>query len=247
MKHPLLSRWLRAVGLLLTMGAAACTKHATDPQPLPRTGSALSVAPTVDQVHRWYDSLAQVHPTSLPLNWSQALTVGNAVVLPFQETTNLFGRSPGQGYRCLLVTRGVAAGFAGTLVELVLPDNSLSAATAPIVAQQAYAHYYQQAQEPMPLRDGQVRFYSLAYEYQAGYVYRAGAAPVPAARLVLATRLGTAAPQSARSSAAPQDLSSPPATTPNLLPCTPIATDWYNGSSGDYITTTYDFSNCQGA
>lgn len=241
---------LRAAAFaLLAVAFHACTPH-RDEIPTPDASPAL----TVHDAQSWYQS---TYPTTAPLNgpqpstasaaangsgsdapvlvWAHALTLGQGnqrlVLVPMAGDRALFAGRRWQGTRYLIVTRNAAQALNGNVVELLLRRTS-----APVDTLDLFSNLYRGFMSGQPAApaqgEGLVMLYSADYRYVTGRKFRNGQLLPSAPRLVFRPYHGNSGNKSQGTAQG----------TPAQSRATSggACTDWYDGSTGAYITTTGD-------
>jgi hypothetical protein len=245
-------------GVLLTLGIAvaqSCSQQKPElPAPL-ATPAATGVS--VAEARNWYQTAypgrltgldkpsAASSPTAratsattAQLVWQRAFTVGTGarqlVLVPFAGDAALFTHSSFAGPRYLLVSKQTTTVLDGKIIELLLPRTSQPIDTLALVT--SLYHSYQSGHLAAPDQgNGFVFLYSADYQYLTGRQFQKGQFLPGTAWLAFQAVAGSTT--SAKTTQQSGYIGGP---TANAVPVNSGCTDWYDGQTGTYITSTGD-------
>lgn len=251
------------LGLCLAVDQA-CSRHSNElPTPASNApGSSVSI----QEAHTWYQAThpaslpaaipgqqlppatsaglvaAGVGPSPGPaLVWDRAVTVGQAghqlVLVPLAGDQALFAGNPWQGRRYLVVAKNANQALNGILIELLLRRTVTPVDTAALFSN--LYHRYQSGHLAAPAQgDGFVLLYTADYQYLTGRQFHNGQLGIRTAQL--AFQLHPSSASGALKTTASNQPKSSTDNTPTANFAAPIGTcvDWYDVTTGKYITTT---------
>ncbi len=235
--------WL-ILGLLLVQ---ACTQLSPDlPAPSPSTEASLSVS----EVYAWYQqadssrtlpgaagSAKSSNSRVAQLAWARARTLGAGsqqyVFVPLAGDKVIFAHTSWQGLRYLVVTKQATHTLVGNIVEVLLHRNTQPIDTLALFAKLHRSYYGGQLTAPTQ-GECYLFVYSATYQYLTGRHFQQGRLLPQVTRLAFKPHNGRSVKPSSTSQHARTDMVSP-----FWGPCT----DWYDGETGEYITTTGDCSD----
>jgi hypothetical protein len=164
------------------------------------------------------------------------------LLVPFASDAALFAHSSHTGTRYLVVSRTPAKALEGKILELLLRRTVAPLDTAALVADLYHtSHTSQAGHRPAAVPgEGLVLLYSADYQYLMGQRFRDGHWLASPTHLVFQRRPGT----SPEARATPRRLAAAGGMAPAItaMPDVSACTDWYSGSTGEYLTTTGDCS-----
>lgn len=240
---------LRAAAFaLLAVVFHACTPQ-RDEVPTPDASPTL----TVRDAQTWYQS---TYPTAALLSgpqpnttstaakgsapaapvlvWAHALTLGQGsqqlVLVPMAGDQALFAARRWQGTRYLIVARNAAQALNGNVLELLLRRTSTPVDTLALFSN-LYRGFVSGRPTAPAIGEGLVLLYSADYHYLTGRQFRNGQLLPGASRLVFLPYHGNGGNKSNGPS---------PGTSTQSRTTSGACTDWYDGTTGAYITTTGD-------
>jgi hypothetical protein len=165
-------------------------------------------------------------------------------MVPLASDAALFTHSSHTGTRYLVVTRTPTGALTGQLLELLLRRQVAPLDTLALLASSYGAYQSGRWTGPVP-GEGVVLVYSATYQYLTGHRFQHGHFVAATARLAfhphLAGRPGASAPS--RRAAPNGAVTASFTQMPDLTTCT----DWYDGNTGGYLTTTGDCGGWDGA
>lgn len=176
------------------------------------------------------------------MHWDKAIPVGHGadqlLLVPLASDAALFAHSSHTGTRYLVITRTPAGALDGKILELLLRRTTATLDTTALFT--SLYHTYQSGNWAVPvLGDGLVLLYSADYQYLTGRRFRDGHFLASTARLAFQRRsngspmVNAANRGTAENGGATTNFTEMPDQT---------CTDWYDGNTGVFITTTGDCS-----
>ena len=172
MKKRLLS-WLGYCLALFAVVLAACSRLNL---PEPQAPDATPSAAQLTAARNWFAQLVPATAKPVTLNWSNAHALDGWLLVPLADTSNPFTAEHKRAYRYLIARNTTGTAFTGQLVEAVLEGQTSIASSVEqaIVAATQQLRAAPQAPAPLPGVTGLLLFYSPAYHYETGFVYRQG-------------------------------------------------------------------------
>jgi len=172
------------------------------------------------------------------LVWAHAITLGQGsqrlVLVPMAGDQALFATRPWQGTRYLVVARNTARALNGNVLELLLRRASTPIDTLALFSDLYKGFVSGRVAAPAQV-EGLVMLYSADYHYLTGRQFRNGQLLPGTPRLIFLPY--------DRNGRNKNKGTSPRTPTQSRVTGGNVCTDWYNGTTGAYITTTGDCTN----